>query len=127
MHELALTQPIVDIAVEKATEAGASKVSKIVVVVGGLSGAVPHAIEFCFQALSKDTIAEDAELIIETEPCIGTCTQCQTTFEVDQYYYACPKCESFEVERKGGECFYLKEIEIEHPTPHLNELSGQAK
>ena len=36
MHELALTKPIVDIAVEKATEAGADKVTKIVVIVGSV-------------------------------------------------------------------------------------------
>ncbi|MFC1751098.1 hydrogenase maturation nickel metallochaperone HypA [Pseudomonadota bacterium] len=113
MHELALTQPIVEIAVEKAVAAGATKISKIVIIIGTLSGAEPHAIDFCFQALSEGTLAEGAELLIETDHCMGTCRQCDHKFVVEKYDYACPKCDSFEIIRDGGERFYLKEIEIE--------------
>jgi len=117
MHELALTKPIVDIAVENAEKAGAQRISKIVVVVGKLSGAVPHAIEFCFQSLAMDTIAQEAELIIEEEPCRGRCGDCGEEFEVDRYYYACPKCNGFNIERNGGDQFFLREIEIETEQP----------
>lgn len=113
MHELSLTKPIVDIAVDNAKQAGAQRISKIVVIVGKLSGAVPYAIEFCFQSLAIGTLAEGAELVIEEEACKGHCSQCDHDFEVDQYYYPCPQCDSFEIEREGGDRFFLKEIEIE--------------
>ena len=114
MHELALTQPIVEIAVENAEKAGAIRISKIVVVVGKLSGAVPHSIEFCFLALSQGTLAENAELIIVEEPSQGTCKACGATFEVEDRYYPCPACNAFDISTEGGDRFYLKEIEIEN-------------
>jgi len=58
MHEFGVTENIVKIASDKATEAQASKITKINLVVGELSGFVPDCIQFYFDFLSKDTVAE---------------------------------------------------------------------
>ena len=64
MHELGITENIMDIALDKAKEAQASKISRINLVVGELSGFVSDCIEFYFEFLSKDTIAQGAKLCL---------------------------------------------------------------
>ena len=55
MHEFGVTENIVTIALDKAREARASKIGKINLVVGELSGFVPECIKFYFDFLSKDS------------------------------------------------------------------------
>jgi hypothetical protein len=58
MHELGVTESIVNIALTKAEEVKASRILQISIVIGELSGFVPDCIEFYFESLRKDTIAE---------------------------------------------------------------------
>ena len=62
MHEMALTESIVEIAVETARREGAARVRKVFVDVGALSSVEPEALMFCFAAVSAGTIAEGATL-----------------------------------------------------------------
>ncbi len=112
MHELSLTRPIVDITLEKAIESGAAAISKVVIEIGVLAAIDRHAVELCFQVLTQDTLAQGAELVVIERACEGECRECGATFEVPEYYYACPNCQSFDIERNGGDEFILKEIEI---------------
>jgi hypothetical protein len=62
MHELGVTENIVNIALAKAGEAQASKVIRINLIIGEMSGFVPDCIQFYFDTLSKDTITQGAVL-----------------------------------------------------------------
>jgi len=65
MHEMALTQGIVDICEQNA---GGHPITTVVVSIGALSGVVPEALEFCFEACSAGTLLEGARLRIELVP-----------------------------------------------------------
>ncbi len=66
MHEMALMESVVEIALEEMTKAGASKLSRIALDIGRLSAVEPEAMRFCFAAVAAGTRAEGAELTIET-------------------------------------------------------------
>ena len=61
MHELAITQNIIDIAVSQAQD---RKITGINLVIGELSSVVEDSIRFCFDVISKETPAEGASIAI---------------------------------------------------------------
>ena len=65
MHEMSLTESIVEIALEEARKNGARRVTRVFLDVGALSCVEPEALQFCFAAVSSGTPAEGAQLEIE--------------------------------------------------------------
>jgi hydrogenase nickel incorporation protein HypA/HybF len=113
MHELAVTEGIVNIVLDKAKEARANKITDISLVVGELSGFVPDCIEFYFDVLSKDTIAQGAVLHFELVSIQARCRACLTTFSPQDTRWVCPKCYGMNVEVVGGRELYVKNMEVE--------------
>jgi hydrogenase nickel incorporation protein HypA/HybF len=113
MHELGVTENIVSITLAKAGEAQASKVLKINLVVGELSGFVPDCIQFYFDTLSKDTIAQGAVLNFETVPAQLRCRNCSSVFCPKDTLWSCPKCESRSIEIFKGRELYIESVEVE--------------
>jgi hydrogenase nickel incorporation protein HypA/HybF len=113
MHELGVTENIVNIALAKAGEAQASKVVKINLVVGELSGFVPDCIQFYFDSLSKDTIAQGAVLHFESVPAELRCRDCSTKFQPRDTLWSCPKCGGRSVDISKGRELYIESVEAE--------------
>jgi hydrogenase nickel incorporation protein HypA/HybF len=113
MHELGVTENIVNIALTKATEAQANKVIKINLVVGELSGFVPDCIQFYFDSLSRDTIAQGAALRFESVPTELRCRDCSTIFRPQDTLWSCPKCRGQSVEIFKGRELYIESMEVE--------------
>jgi len=113
MHELGVTESIVNIALDKAKEAQASKIVKINIVVGELSGFVPDCIEFYFDFVSKNSIAEGAKLHFELAPAEFRCRTCSTIFHPHDTTWTCPECQSQSVEMTGGRELYVENMEVE--------------
>ena len=65
MHELGLTQEILEIVTQRAQE---RKVTRVVLEIGKLSCVLPDAIRFCFDLCAQGTIAEGAQLEIVQQP-----------------------------------------------------------
>lgn len=110
MHELSITQGVVDIC--QSTAAG-RKVISVTLLIGELSGVVPEAVEFCFEACTKDTPLEGARLIIEQVPARGSCKDCSAEFPLRAYYSSCPGCGGHNVTVLSGEELRVKEMEVE--------------
>ena len=113
MHELGVTENIVNIALAKAGEAQASKVIRINVVIGELSGFVPDCIQFYFESLSKDTIAQGAVLHFESVPIQLRCRDCAATFHPQDTMWSCPQCHGRSVEIHKGRELYIDSLEVE--------------
>lgn len=113
MHELGITQSIVDIALDTAREQGASKVVSVTVEIGALSGVIADAVEFCFEACSAGTLLEGARLIIEPIAGLGRCPACRAEVPMDNYSFECPQCGGFGLEKLRGEELRIKEMEID--------------
>ncbi len=113
MHEMALTESIVEIAVEAAERGGASRVLRILVDIGALSHVEPEALSFCFSAVSAGTIAEGAALEIARAPGVGWCADCAKTVPLVERYGPCPECGGVHVQMTAGDAMRVTEIEVD--------------
>ncbi len=113
MHELGITENIVNITLAKADEAQAKKVSQINVVIGEMSGFVTDCIQFYFDALSRDTIAQGAVLHFELVPAQLRCRSCSAIFTPEDTLWTCPECRERSVEIFRGRELYIESIEVE--------------
>jgi hydrogenase nickel incorporation protein HypA/HybF len=113
MHEFGITENIVNIALAKAGEAQASRVMQVNLVIGEMSGFVPDCIQFYFDSLSKDTIAEGAVLNFESVPTQLRCRACSAVFQPQDTLWSCPKCGGQSVEIFKGRELYIESMEVE--------------
>jgi hydrogenase nickel incorporation protein HypA/HybF len=110
MHELAITQNIVEIC---ENHAGGRRVSSVKLAIGALSGVVPEALEFCFEACSRGTPLEGACLLIDRIPARALCRNCGAEQAVDSYYESCAACSGFGLELLSGDELQVKQLEVE--------------
>ncbi len=113
MHEYSITESILSLAMEKAQEAKAHKITRINLVLGELSGVVGECVRQYFEVLGKDTIAEDAALSFETKPTMLRCRKCEKEFSPADHKWACPDCSELSVEIVSGRECYMESIEVE--------------
>ena len=113
MHEYSITESMLSMALEKANEANASKIIRINLVTGELSGIVSECVQFYFDFLSKDTIASGAELSFEITPTKVRCYKCEAVFSPKNNDWSCPDCHEAGIEIVSGRECYMESIEVE--------------
>jgi len=96
MHELALSQSIVDLVAAHAAREGLRKVTRVVVEIGAAAAVEPQALCFCFDVVAENTAVQGAELAIETVALRARCERCGCAFSPAALYDGCPDCGSFE-------------------------------
>lgn len=113
MHEVGITQSLIEIAERHARQEKAESIASITVEIGSLSGVIPESVEFCFEVCTGGTMAEGARLIVKRIQGRGRCQDCRSEFDLDTYTFACPECDGFAVERLCGEELRISEMEID--------------
>jgi len=81
--------------------------------VGALAAVVPESLRFCFDLLSRETIAYGAVIEIEAIPVVTRCEKCNIYFEVENYVFLCPRCGEPTLELVSGRELSLLNIEGE--------------
>ncbi len=112
MHELSLMENTLAVVFEEARRNKAEKIGSLRMKVGAMSGVVPEALEFAFQALTEGTMAEGARLEIDKTPIVCYCKQCEKEFEPGPYEYACPHCGTASLEIRRGRELEIVSIEV---------------
>ena len=110
MHELSVTQSILDIVLQHAGDA--QRVTDIYLVIGQLSSFVDDSIQFFWDILAKDTIAVGANLHFRRIPAEIVCQDCGEKNKLGKDF-ACPDCGSTEIKIVSGDEFYIESIEID--------------
>jgi hydrogenase nickel incorporation protein HypA/HybF len=110
MHELSITQNIVEICERVAS---GRNVLSVTLEIGELSGVVPEAVEFCFAACVAGTSLERASLVIERIEGVGYCGGCGTQTAVGRWSDPCAGCGAYGLEIVRGEELRVKELEVE--------------
>lgn len=108
MHELSITQSLVDIVCERT---GGRQVSIVYLQVGELSGVVADALQFCFEVVTAGTDLEGSQLMIDATPGRGHCRTCESDFDLDQLALLCP-CGSAEVRIVAGRELLVTSVEM---------------
>jgi hydrogenase nickel incorporation protein HypA/HybF len=112
MHEFSLMQSTLDTAAQKTRAAGATRIHRLKVRVGRLSGVVPTALRFAFDGLKNESIAAGAELEIEEVPAVCWCAGCAADFETADLKYECPRCHQPSGDLRRGLELELASLEI---------------
>jgi len=114
MHELPVTQSILDIALRHAQKANASRILAINLTIGELTGFVDDSIQFYFDFLSQDTPAAGARLSIERIPPCARCRLCGVEYAPpDSRLWTCPECGALGGDVIAGKEFFVSSIEVE--------------
>jgi hydrogenase nickel incorporation protein HypA/HybF len=111
VHEVSIMMSIMETALDVAQKNQAEKIVTISLVIGEKSGVVVDALEFAFEAVTRETIAEGATLDIDLIPFEGECNSCGHRFKCDRFII-CEKCGSPGHMISGNE-LRIKSIEVE--------------
>jgi hydrogenase nickel incorporation protein HypA/HybF len=104
---------MLDLVLEQARKVGAERVEKVDLVIGEMSGIVDECVEFYFEFLSKDTIADGAILSFKMIPMQARCRNCGELFIPKQFDWACPICHNNSMEIVAGNELFVESIEVE--------------
>jgi len=112
MHELAVTEDILRIAIEEGQAHQAARVSDIYMTIGRLSSIIDDSVQFYWDHISKDTLCEGARLHFNRPPAVFKCNKCRQEFEITEDLLPCPACKSFDLEILSGNEMQVDHIEI---------------
>jgi hydrogenase nickel incorporation protein HypA/HybF len=112
MHELSICEGLMTKVEQVALENGAASVETIFLSVGPLSGIEPSLLKRAFEISRLGTIAESAELDIQTGPIIVECGECSASSEVRLYHLVCGSCGNWRVRVTQGEELLLLSLEL---------------
>ena len=113
MHELSVTESILEIALRHAQGAKASHITDLYLVIGDLSSLVDDSVQFYWEILSKDTLAENSKLHFRRVNAELLCLDCNTRYSPGDGILVCPNCDSTRVKVVAGEEFYVEAIDVE--------------
>lgn len=113
MHELALTEGIIDIIRGEAKTHGFTRCIAIRLRVGEYSGVLTECLRDCFAIAARGTLAEGAALTIESVPAAFRCGVCRWQGSLEKHADACPECASRSIRMIAGREFYVEDISVE--------------
>ena len=113
MHEMALMGGVFEAIEKTVSQHEVKRVLKVKLKIGELTNAVPEALQMAFEAFSKGTVCEGAELAVERIPVRARCRVCLREFEVKTLFFLCPECRNTGVEVVQGEELLLESLEVE--------------
>ncbi|NNG05232.1 MAG: hydrogenase maturation nickel metallochaperone HypA [Inquilinus sp.] len=113
MHEMSLTRSMVGIIEGQAATHGFQRVSRVRLEIGELSCVDPEALTFCFDAATRDTVAEGATLAILTVPGQAWCRDCDMAVPIGQRGEPCPRCGDYRLQIRAGDEIRIKDLEVD--------------
>ena len=113
MHELSIAQSLLEIIVDESKKHGLERINKIKLQVGEFAAVVPESLTFCFELVSRDTVASGAVIEIESVGVTARCDKCNFTFAVQDRVFLCPRCGEPALEVLSGRELTIMSIEGE--------------
>lgn len=113
MHEMSLVSHLFSILEDELNKSGMSKITKVKLKVGALSGAVPYYMHQAFFTCAEGTFAEGAELEMEVDPAHAKCRKCGFEFNPSDLLVVCERCGSLNCEVLSGTEVIVESVELE--------------
>ena len=113
MHEYSVVQSLLESCEEHARRNEASKVTKVVVKIGVLSGVEPDLLQTAFDTFKEQTICHDAVFLINHQKIQIECFDCGEISTLEKHEFSCLKCQSVNIKVIDGEDMYLMSLEME--------------
>lgn len=112
MHELALCQSVVRVLHEQSRIHDFQRVTAVRLEIGALSCVSADAIEFCFDAVVRGTLAEGAHLELVRVPGRAWCLACGAIVHLLERHQPCPRCGSPRLRVAQGDEMRIKDLEV---------------
>ena len=114
MHEYSITETIVNIIRAELKDREYSKVVRVTIVLGRMTGFSSEAIEHYFRIMNKDTEMENTPLLFDYKGAVIFCEKCNKEYDQDDFLLYCPVCSStVGISVVSGREFYIDSIEVE--------------
>jgi hydrogenase nickel incorporation protein HypA/HybF len=112
MHEMALSESVLQRIEANALSDGFTRVVAVHLEIGELAGVDSEAMRFSFDAVTRGTLAEAARLEITSLPGEAWCMPCGHGVEIARRLDPCPDCGSHQLQVTGGTDLLLKSLEV---------------
>ena len=113
MHEMSLAENVLQLIQDAAEREGFQRVKAVWLEIGARATVVPQALEFCFDAVTRGSLAEGARLEFIAVPAGGICLACSQAVVLAPGADACPQCGSYQLQITSGDDMRVKELEVE--------------
>jgi len=113
MHELGLTNSLIDLVQREAAMQGFTRTLEIRMKLGEYSDVVPDYIVELFPHASKGTAAEGAQLLFEPVPGRFLCRNCGYEGPVSRKEAKCPRCGGIGLKMTAGREFFVESLKVE--------------
>lgn len=113
MHEMSVCLSLLDQVEKIAAEHKANSVSSILLKIGPLSGVEAELLRRAYPVAAAGTIAENADLVIDTAEVVVRCTECGSTSNVPPNRLLCGQCGDFRTQVVSGDEMILQSVELD--------------
>jgi hydrogenase nickel incorporation protein HypA/HybF len=113
MHEMSICESVVQTLEEQAAVHSYTRVKAVWLEIGPLAAIEPEAMMFCFDAVSRGTLAENARLEIIAMPATAWCMACAKNVDIANRFDSCPDCGSQQMQVTGGDELRIKQMEVD--------------
>ncbi len=110
MHEFGIAQNIVESIKDAIGEKMLSKITKIYMDIGRLSGVSPESLEFSLEVL-LDKKGEKILVVREIEPEV-VCLKCKNRYSPEDIIWVCPVCNDMHAEIIKGNEIKISDVEV---------------
>ncbi len=114
---MGITQEVLTSVLEASQRAGATRINRVRLTVGGLTDVVPDSLQFAWECLTPGTPAEGAVLEIRETAGRSVCLECGTEFDHDKFDRRCPvpECGSFMSSVIQGNELRVDDVDVDLP------------
>ena len=124
MHELSVCLSLLDQVERIAREHGASRVDRILLRIGPLSGVEATLVASAYPLAAAGSIAEHAVLEIEASPVRVQCKDCGIESEVPPNRLLCGACGGYQTRLLSGDEMLLANLELSVPDTDIAGADG---
>jgi hydrogenase nickel insertion protein HypA len=117
MHEASMVRSLLTQVVEAGKPRPASSIRKVVISIGPLSGVESLLVSQSYQDQRADFGLDFCELEIEDASLEGQCLECLREFEIKDFVFICPSCNSASVQVTTGDGVFLLRLEVDELEP----------
>jgi hydrogenase nickel incorporation protein HypA/HybF len=113
MHEMSIAEGVIQVLEEQAVLQSFRRVKRVRLEIGPLAAVEADSLRFCFDAVSRGTLAEQSSLEIIDLPGTAWCLNCHATVSIRRRYDSCTHCGSYQLQVTGGDELRIKDLEVE--------------
>lgn len=113
MHELTLAERAMGLAEAAARAENALRITRVRLSVGALAHVDADTLAYCCGVVSRGSLAENAEILVERRPGRAWCAACAQEVELPRVGEPCPRCGGYELRITDGDQLQVIDVGIE--------------